>query len=70
MDYSARRQTSAQVGADRQAAAGAAQQQISSWEETGLTMLAVAIVVAITALLLRKVMVGSASYEAASQSLL
>ena len=39
-----------------------------SWEETGLTVLAVGIVAAIAALLIRKVIIGFGSYAATSHS--
>ena len=51
-----------------QAAASVMQAPPPSWEETGLTVLAVAIVAAIAALLIRKVIIGFSGYAATSHS--
>lgn len=56
------------AGQAAQAAAPVMQAPAPSWEETGLTVLAVGIVAAIAALLIRKVIIGFGSYVAASQS--
>lgn len=56
------------AGQAAQAAAPAMQAPAPSWEETGLTVLAIGIVAAIAALLIRKVIIGFGSYAAASHS--